>query len=121
MYLRGQAAKEFEVQRVGEREAFGGRGAVDDRRRELYIEYCMPPPPWICWPEQFSLGLEWKLAVLLGEEPARFSASELRRLRCALECAHMPCVESSCARAFRHAAAAPRLHEPHLLASLGAR
>ena len=59
--------------------------AVDDRRRELYIDFCMPPPPWIRWPEQYALGLEWKLAVLEGQEPALQNARELRRLRCALE------------------------------------
>jgi len=62
-----------------------GQEAIDDRRRELYIEFCMPPPPWIRWPEQYALGLEWKLAVLEGQEPALQNARELRRLRCALE------------------------------------
>ena len=36
-------------------------------------------------PEQYALGLEWKLAVLEGQEPALQNARELRRLRCALE------------------------------------
>ena len=86
-----QDARARDVLRVGKLEAYGGGGgrkqedAVADRRRELYIEFCMPPPPWICWPEQFSLGLEWKLAVLQGCEPAMCAAHELRRLRCALE------------------------------------
>jgi len=86
-----QDARARDVLRVGKLEAYGGGGgrkqedAVADRRCELYIEFCMPPPPWICWPEQFSLGLEWKLAVLQGCEPAMCAAHELRRLRCALE------------------------------------
>ena len=44
--------------------------AVDYRRRELYLEHFMPPPPWIHRQEQHALGLEWKLALLQDEEPA---------------------------------------------------
>lgn len=58
--------------------------ANDDRLLELYIEYCMPPPPWIRWDPSHMLGLEWKLAVL-ESRPSQYSPVELSRLRCADE------------------------------------
>ena len=72
--------------RVGPREAAvtDFRDALDDRLMELYIEHCMPPPPWIRWDPSHVLGLEWKLAVL-ESRPSRYSPVDLSRLRCSLE------------------------------------
>ena len=71
--------------RVGRREAdVSKEHANDDRLLELYIEHCMPPPPWIRWDPSHMLGLEWKLAVL-ESRPSQYSPVELSRLRCADE------------------------------------
>ena len=71
--------------RVGRREAeVSKEHASEDRLIELYIEHCMPPPPWIRWDPSHMLGLEWKLAVL-ESRPSQYSPVELSRLRCADE------------------------------------
>ena len=71
--------------RVGRREAeVSQEHASEDRLIELYIEHCMPPPPWIRWDPSHMLGLEWKLAVL-ESRPSQYSPVELSRLRCADE------------------------------------
>ena len=68
--------------RVGRREAeVTSMFARDDHLLELYIEHCMPPPPFVRWDPSHMFGLEWKLAVM-ENHPSQYSPVELSRLRC---------------------------------------